>query len=109
MNTQTRTNLSPAWLQLVELCREINFGHIEDVEFRDGNPVAHGSIVKTVMPGPNKANGPAVSGSFPLRPQWTDVFAVAASAPMVRVRRFEVAHGNPLKLHVEGDGGTFNG
>jgi hypothetical protein len=105
----THTNLSPAWLQLVELCREVNFGHIEEVEFRDGNPVAHGSVVKTVMPGPKKANGPAGSSSFPLRPQWTEVFAVAESAPVVRVRRFEVAHGNPLKLHVETAGGAFDG
>ena len=109
MNTHTRTNLSPAWLQLVELCRVVNFGLIEDVEFRDGNPVAHGSVVKTVMPGPNKVNGPAAPSSFPLRPQWTEVFAVAESAPVVRVRRIEVAHGNPLKLHVERAGGTFDG
>ena len=37
------------------------------------------------------------------------VFALALSLPVVRVRRFEVVHGNPLKLHVEGGGAPLDG
>jgi len=96
-------------MQLVELCREINFGHIEDIEFRDGSPVSYGVVVKTIKPGPNMLNGPAPIPGPPLRPQWTQVFAVAQAEPVVRVCRFEVAHGNPLKLHVQTEGGAFDG
>jgi len=96
-------------MQLVELCREVNFGYIEDVQFQDGLPTNHGAVVKTVMPGPNKNNGPALAFDSPLKPQWEEVFTLAQSTAVVRVRRFEVAHGNPLKLHVEREGGAFHG
>ena len=109
MKTLRRDELPASWLQLVELCRNVNFGYIEDVEFRDGAPSTHGQVVKTVMPGPNKDNGPGVSVGSTLRPQWADVFAVATSAPVVRVRRFEVVHGSPFRLHVERAGGEFHG
>ena len=99
----------PAWRQLVELCQEINFGYIEDVVFRAGLPVSHGPTVKTIMPGPNKDNGRAATTGLPLRPQWAEVFAVAESASEVFVRRLDVAHGNPLKLHVAREGGRFHG
>jgi hypothetical protein len=109
MNTRTKVDQFPAWRQLVELCQEINFGYIEDVLFQAGVPVSHGPAVKTIMPGPNKDNGRATTTGLPLRPQWAEVLAVAGSAPEVLVRRFEVAHGNPLKLHVAREGGQFHG
>ena len=107
MRMLRREALPAPWLQLIELCRVINFGYIEDVEFRDGCPATHGVVVKTVMPGPNKDNGPGTMHASPLRPQWFDVFAVVSTAPVVRVRRIDVAHGTPLKLHVQTEGGAF--
>jgi hypothetical protein len=109
MRTLHDTPVRPEWRALVRLCRELNFGYIEEVVFRDGLPASHGPAVKTVMPGPNKDNGPAAPTGLPLRAGWTVVFAVAESAPEVVVQRFEIAHGNPLKLHVVSAGGTFHG
>ena len=109
MKTQRRNELPASWQRLVELCRQVNFGYIEDVVFQNGLPSNHGAVIKTVMPGPNKDNGSGVSVGSILRPQWADVFAVATSAPLVRVRRFEIVHGNPFRLHVEDSGGTLDG
>jgi len=109
MKIQRRNELPASWQRLVELCRKVNFGYIEDVVFQNGFPSGHGAVIKTVMPGPNKNNGPGVSVGSTLRPQWADIFAVATSAPLVRVRRFEIVHGNPFRLHVEDSGGTLDG
>ena len=100
MRTARKIELPNPWTKLVELCREINFGYIEGVQFQDGLPTRYGPVIKTVMPGPNKNNGPATAFDGSLKPQWADVYDVAQSATLVSVRRFEVAHGNPLKLHV---------
>jgi hypothetical protein len=104
------SDISAPWQTLVQLCQELNFGYIEGLEFRGGKPTGELLTVKTFRPG--KDNGPSpVAGraDLPLKPQWHDVFALALSQPVVRVRRFEVIHGNPLKLHVEGSGGTLDG
>lgn len=104
------SDLSATWQALVQLCQELNFGYIEGIEFRGGKPTGELVTVKTFRPG--KDNGPSpVAGQAdaPLKPQWGDVFALAVSRPIVKVRRFEVAHGTPLKLHVEGSGVALEG
>lgn len=112
MNAIRLGDLSAAWQALVRLCQELNFGYIDGLEIHDGAPVSYSAAVKTYMPGPNKENGPAVlpmNPSAPLRPQWGEVFALAASRANIHVRRLEVAHGTPLKLHVEIAGGDLHG
>jgi len=112
MKTLCKNSLPAAWRTLVTLCEGLNFGYIEGLEIRSGAPESYAAAVKTVMPGPNKDNGPsafASDPSAPLRPQWNDVFALAARTPDVRVRRLEVAHGIPLKLHIDIPGGNLHG
>lgn len=112
MNLIHKNDLPSAWKALVELCEDINFGHIEDLVIADGLPTHYSASVKTMMPGPNKDNGPAqtaTAATVPLKPQWADVLALALSKVPVRIRRLEVAHGCPLKLHLERAGGAFHG
>lgn len=104
------SDLSAPWQALVELCQELNFGYIEGLEFRGGKPAGELVTVKTFRPGKdNGASSTVGKADAPLRLQWGDVFGLAVSRPIVKVRRFEVAHGNPLKLHVEKARGEFRG
>lgn len=113
MNTISKNALTESWRALVDLCRNINFGYLEDLEIRDGEPVTYGSAIKTIMPGPGKDNGPANAADRDdnyIKPQWLEVFALATSRKTMRIRRLEIAHGGPLKLQVEATtGGGFNG
>ncbi|GEM_PF-6056566 len=107
-----KSELPSQWIALIDLCETINFGQVENIEIRDGLPLSYAASVKKVMPGPNKDNGPAQpppSPSSPLRQQWAEVFELAARTPDIRIRRLDVAHGCPLKVHVETGGGTFHG
>ena len=104
MKPLRKSALSPAWRAFVSHCQRLNFGALEDIEFRGGEPVGTMTAVKTVAFGAMKNNGPAPafgdSGSV-LSERWQEAIALVASQPIICVRRFEIAHGDPLKLHVE--------
>ena len=110
MTTLRKSDLSRAWRSLVDRCQRLNFGHLEEVIFEDGEPIACARAVKTFKPGPGANNG-AAEGAFhadvALREQWRDVLVLAQAHEYLVVRRFEVAHGNPLKLLVGEDGHDF--
>jgi len=105
MNQPIRKSaLSPAWRVFVNACQRINFGVLEDVQFQDGEPVGHVNALKTLSFGSHKNNGSAPDFDNPsamLRDAWHEVIALAASKPHLLVRRFDIAHGNPLKLTLE--------
>jgi len=104
MKELRKSELSRPWQLFVTGCQRINFGSLEDVEFQDGEPVGRAIAQKTVAFGGQRENGPASEFGDPhavLRESWQDVITLAAAHPYLLVRRFEIAHGNPLKLHVE--------
>ena len=105
MNQPIRKSaLSPAWRAFVNHCQRLNFGVLEDVQFQDGEPVGRAHVLKTLSFGGHKNNGPAPDLDNPnavLRDSWIEVFILAAANPNLLVRRFELAHGNPLKLTLE--------
>ncbi len=112
MNTSSLNALAPSWRALIGLCEDINFGYLEDLEVRDGEPVSYGLAIKTIMPGPNKENGPAMSRAGTragLKPQWLEVFALASGQRTLKVKRLDIAHGAPLKLLVETARGGLHG
>ena len=110
MKTLYKSDLSPAWCALVNRCQRLNFGHLEDLVFVDGEPIDSVRSVKTFKPGPNSNNGPA-EGAFradvALREQWREVLVLAQSTEHLVIRRFEVAYGNPFKLLVEEGGDEY--
>lgn len=110
MKTLYKSDLSPAWRALVDRCQRLNFGHLEELVFVDGEPIDSVRSVKTFKPGPNSNNGPAddaYRADAALREQWRDVLVLAQATEQLLIRRFEVAHGNPLKLLVEEAGDEF--
>jgi hypothetical protein len=110
MTTLRKSDLSRAWRALVDRCQRLNFGHLEEVLFVDGEPMGCARVVKTFKPGPGTNNGYADGAGrvdVALREQWRDVLVLAQTTEHLVVRRFEVAHGNPLKLLVGEDGHDF--
>ena len=105
MNAQLcKSALSRAWRSYIDLCERLNFGALEDVHFRSGEPIGTITSLKTIAFGTRKDNGPSARAGDPdgvLTESWQDVIALVGSVPELHVRRFEVAHGNPVKLHIE--------
>ena len=104
MKPLRKSALSPAWRAFVNHCQRLNFATLEDVEFRDGEPVGTMTAVKTIAFGCLKNNGAAREfgdSDSVLSERWRDAITLVASRAHLRVRRFEIAHGDPLKLHVE--------
>ena len=101
MNTPDR-NLSPDWRKLIRHCARLNFGHIENLTFENGEPKEGFRSIKTFSPG--KDNGPSRLFHDPdaaSKPQWIEVLALVRSRSNLRVSKFEIAHGLPLKFQME--------
>ena len=99
-----KSDLSPAWHALIDACEAANWGFVENVQFRDGDPVGTVTWVKTLAFGTLKDNGPSVGAGDPdgvLTESWQDAIALVGSRPHVHVRRLELAHGHPVKLYLE--------
>jgi len=102
VNIQDWNKLSPSWRQLIRHCARLNFGHIANLVFQNGEPKGDFRTIKTFHPG--KDNGPSrlfFEAEESLRPQWVEIMVLVQSRPSLRVVKFEVAHGLPLKLQVE--------
>ena len=103
--TRTKKLLSPARQQLVELMQEVNFGRIEDLEVRDGEPVvATGPrIVRDIVFGKDNAPHRARRwGDFTLKEQVIEMFDVFDQERSLRVERLVVQNGLPVRMTVAG-------
>ena len=99
-----KSALSPAWRSYIDLCERLNFGVLEDVHFHSGEPIGTITSLKTIVFGTRKDNGPSARAGDPdgvLTESWQEVIALVGARPCVHVRRFEVSHGSPVKLHLE--------
>jgi hypothetical protein len=100
--TTTAQHFSTAWRKLIRHCARLNFGHLENLVFVNGEPQDGFRSIKTFSPG--KDNGPSKLIDAPdiaRKPQWVEVLSLAASMPNLQVAKFEIAHGLPLKLQLE--------
>ena len=102
--TRTKKMLSPARQRLVELMQEINFGRIEDLDVRDGEPVVVPAprVVRDIVFGkdnaPNKAR---CWRDFALKDQVIEMFDFFDQERSLRVERLVVQNGLPLRMTVE--------
>ncbi|NQT19506.1 MAG: hypothetical protein HQ592_07365 [Planctomycetes bacterium] len=105
-NATTKADLSPAGGRLVELMQGINFGRIEGLVIRDGNPVFDPPprIVREVkFCGENGPRPEAAREDFALKAEVRELFAHLDAMGDGIIRCIEVKHGLPFRMIVEED------
>jgi hypothetical protein len=108
MNPTPVSSLSPARCQLVSLMQRINFGRIDGLLIRSGEPVLDGAerptVVLEVKLGTDAERGsrPDSSvGDFALKRPVVDLMAQFDRHPNFRIESLAVKHGLPFCAHVE--------
>lgn len=100
---RTKQSLSPARRRLVELMQEVNFGRIEGLYVRDGEPVLEHTpnvlrdIVFGKMNAPNPARG---RDDFALKEQLIELFELFDRERSVTVESLVVQNGLPIRMTV---------
>ncbi len=105
-NALTKRSLSPARKRLVELLQRLNFGRIEGLQVRGGEPVLDPlpRIVREVKLAAAE-NGPrpeADNRDFLLKAQVVDLFGELDRLGTGTIELLEVKHGLPFRLFVAG-------
>ena len=99
----TKAALTPARSRLVEVMQEINFGRIEGLEVRDGEPVFDPPprAVRQVVFG--KKNGPNAARAhdgFALKKKVAELFEVFDREQTFRVLELVIDNGLPVRMTV---------
>jgi len=97
-------SLPPAGQRLVRLMQELNFGHVQDLVVRDGEPVFDPPprVVREVkFCGENGPRPETAKQDFTLKAQVRELLAQLAAVGDGVVRCIEVKHGLPFKMTVE--------
>ena len=102
MNATTKSALSPDRRRLVELMQEVNFGHIENLIIRNGQPVfdPEPRVVYETKFGAAE-NGPRpelAAGDFRLKTQHLELFEQLDELGGATVEKLEIKHGLPFRL-----------
>ena len=101
----TKAALTPARRRLVEMMQEINFGRLEGLEVRDGEPLFDPPplAVRQVVFG--KKNGPKDSPAqdgYALKKKVAELFEVFDREQMFRVLELVIDDRLPLRMTVAG-------
>jgi len=99
-----KASLSPGRRRLVEMMQQLNFGRIEDLEIRGGEPLFNPAprVVQDIKIGAE--NGPrpeAIIPDFLLKNQVIELFEHFDRMGDTTVECIDVKHGLPFKLVVE--------
>ncbi len=103
MDRVSKVSLSERRRQLVELLQELNFGRIEDLVIRDGQPVLNPPphIIREVKFGGE--NGPRperATADFRLKAQVIELFTYFDQMQDGTIDVIEVKHGLPFRMLV---------
>ena len=101
--TLTKTSLSPARQRLVELMQEINFGRIEALDVRAGEPVLEPAprVLRDFLLG--KSNAPhrvRVRDDFVLKTEVIELFDLFDRERSATVESLVVQNGLPVRMTV---------
>lgn len=104
MSVPTKSSLSPARQRLVELMQQINFGRIEALQVRRGEPVFDPPprLYRELKFGSD--NGPraeAESRNFALKAQVVEFLRELDAVGDGQMEVLTVKHGLPFAMHVE--------
>ena len=99
----TKAVLSPARKRLVELMQEINFGRIEGLQIRDGEPILDPppTMLRQFIFG--KENGPNINrsaGSFALKKKVAELFDIFDREPWLSIQELIIDNGLPVRMTV---------
>jgi len=99
----TKAALSPARRRLVELMQEINYGRIERLEVRDGEPVFDPppTVLRLFLFG--KDNGPNASrgnDGFALKKKVAELFEVFDRERSLSIQELMIDNGLPVRMTV---------
>ena len=104
MNLLKKSDLSREGQTLVERMQRINFGRIEHLPIRGGQPVwADQSRVirKVKLGGENTPRAESGYGDFELKRQVVDLFAQFERIDEGLIRSLEIKHGLPFAMDIE--------
>ena len=101
--TRTKQSLSPARQQLVELMQEINFGKVESLQVRDGDPVFEPAprVLRDFLLG--KSNVPhraRARDDFVLKTEVIELFDLFDRERSATVESLVVQNGLPVRMTV---------
>lgn len=99
----TKGSLSPARQRLVELMQEVNFGRIERLEVREGEPLLDPPprILRKVAFGRMNAPNPArAKDDFVLKEPVRELFDLFDREIAVVVESLDLQHGLPVRMTV---------
>lgn len=100
----TKSSLSDAKRQLVELMQQLNFGRIEDLTIRRGDP-DFGSLPKLIQKikigGENGPRPEFLQNDFVLKRQTLEMLDALIDVGDGKVLAIEVKHGLPFSMEVE--------
>jgi len=104
VTTVVKGSLSPRRRAIIELMQRINFGHIEGLVVRGGEPVFDPPprVIRTWKSGGD--NGPrpqARSADFGLKRDVVEFFGYIERLGDGVVRRIEIRHGLPFHMEIE--------
>jgi len=100
----TKSSLSPAQRQLVELMQVLNFGRIQGLRLRDGQPSFAPPprvIQKLKMGGDNGPRPEACSEDFRLKHQTIEMLETMGRLTQSEVLAIEVKNGLPFSIEIE--------
>ena len=100
---RTKHSLSPARRRLVELMQELNFGRIEGLHIRDGEPllVPPPTVLREVVFGKLNAPNPARGKEdFTLKEQHVELFDLFDRERSVTIESLVVQNGLPVRMTV---------
>jgi len=98
------TDLSASRQQLLRLFQRINFGRVEDLEIRDGEPVfspVPRVFLELKLDGEDRPRPEAGTGRFLLRTQVGRFLTQLAQLQDGTVECIEIRHGLPFRMVVE--------
>ena len=104
LNATAKSSLSPGCKRLVELMQRVNFGRIEGIAVRDGEPVFDPPprvVRKLKIGGDNGSRQEMGSTDFALRREVAELIEHLGRLGTGTVRCIEVKYGLPFLIEVE--------
>lgn len=101
MSVASKSSLSPARRRLLELMQSINFGRIENMEVRGGEPVFDPAphVVREIKLGADNKPRPEVTlADFCLKAQVVDLWEKLDQLGSGTIELLEVKHGLPFQI-----------